>query len=350
MKPYWRSLKKISQKIEEEDLGEKLEELSKRNTSEQRNLEQLLELTKQYYVQEKARKLAEDLQKLGEKQESLSQKDEEENTPEAQEKISEEFREFQKAMEELQKENENLKSPKDLGRNKAEEESVKEEQKSAEEDLQKGTQEKAKQKQKKAAGKMKEMSAQMQSAAMAQSAEQLDADIATLRQILDNLLIFSFEQEDLMKDFRNIDNSNPTYAARLREENLLKENFSHIDDSLYTLALRNPMINEEITKNLTEVGFELDKSLERLAENEIPQGTASQQYVITGANNLAYLLSRILSSLQQQANPQAGKGKGEKEFQLPDIIKKQEEIQPANAGRDAAERGQKTRGKRAGTE
>lgn len=340
-------LKKISEKIGEEDLGEKLEELSKRNTSEQRNLEQLLELTKQYYVQEKARKLAKDLEKLAEKQESLADKSKEENTPDAQEKISDEFEQFQKEMDELEKDNKNLKSPKDLGRDKSEEEKVKQEQKSAEDELQQGQQQKAGQRQKNAAQKMKEMSGNMQSASMAQSAEQLDADIATLRQILDNLIIFSFEQEDLMKDFRNIDNSNPTYSAKLKEENLLKENFRHIDDSLYMLALRNPMINEEITKNLTDVEFELDKSLERLAENEIPQGTASQQYVVTGANNLAYLLSKILGSLQQQANPQAGQGKGQKEFQLPDIIKKQEEIQQQmqegmqpKSGRKPNEKGQ----------
>ena len=59
---------------------ERLDKLSKQNKNQERNLEQLVELTKRYYVAKKAEKLAEELFKLGEKQEKLSEKPEEENT------------------------------------------------------------------------------------------------------------------------------------------------------------------------------------------------------------------------------------------------------------------------------
>ncbi|WP_089661909.1 DUF4175 family protein [Christiangramia echinicola] len=321
-----KELEEYSEKIQKEDLGKKLEELSKQNKNNQRNLEQLLELTKRYYVEEKKQKLARDLEKLSEDQENLSES-EDENTPENQEDLNKEFEDFKDKMNELEKENEKLKQPQDLDREEVKEESIQKDQKDAKENLEQNNNSDAKQKQKDAARKMKQMSQQMQQSSMMQQQEQLEADAETLRQILDNLIVFSFEQEDLLDDFKVIQQNNPKYAGRLKEQSNLRENFRHIDDSLYALAMRNPMVNEVITDKLTNIEFDIEKSIERLSDNEIPQGTSSQQYVVTGANDLANLLDQILSSMQQMmANPQSGNGKGGEEFQLQDIIKEQQQL------------------------
>jgi len=81
----------------------------------------------------------------------------------------------------------------------------------------------------------------------------------------------------------------------------------------------------------------LDKSLERLAENQVVQGASNQQYTITGANDLAYLLSNTLDQMQNSM-PSSGKG-GDSEFQLPDIIKKQEDLN--GKMKDGAKKGNK---------
>ncbi|WP_373057229.1 hypothetical protein [Zunongwangia sp. H14] len=318
-------LQRMTEKISREELGEKLEQMGRKSKTDKRNLEQLLELTKRYYVEEKKQKLARDLSRLSEKQEQLS--GQENQSVQDQEKLTQEYEDFGEQMNELEKANEALKSPKDLGREKADEEDIKWDQQGAEQELKEGNAKKAEGKQKSAAEKMQGMSKRMQQQSAQQQGDQLNADIETLRQILDNLLNFSFEQEDLLKQFRNIEESNPIYANKLRKQNVLKEHFQHIDDSLYTLALSNQMINEEITQNLTNIEYDLDKALERLSENEIPQGTASQQYVVTRSNNLAYLLDRILETMQQMANPQMGDGAAGEEMQLMDIIQKQESLQ-----------------------
>jgi hypothetical protein len=213
-----------------------------------------------------------------------------------------------------------------LGREEVDEESIQKEQREASEELRQGNKQKAKENQKNAAKKMQQMSGRMQMQSMQQEGEQLDADIKTLRQILDNLVTFSFEQENLLNSFKEINHDNPVYASKLKKQSVLREHFEHVDDSLYALALRNPMINEEITSNLTDIEYDIEKALERLSDNQIPQGRASQQYVVTRSNDLAYLLSQILSGMQQMANPQMGKGKGGEEVQLMDIIKKQEKL------------------------
>jgi len=316
-------LQKYADKIGKEELMDKLEKLSKQNTSEQRNLEQLLELTKRYYVQEKTQKLARDLEKLGNEQEKLSKEDSN-NFLEEQKKLSEKFEEFKKEMNSLEKENEDLKKPMKSDREEGTEQEIQEEQKKAEEQLEKNNKEAAKSPQKKAAAKMKEMAAKMKKTQAGAQAEQLDANIDSMRQILDNLMVFSFEQESLMIKFREIRINNPGYPKNLKTQQVLKEHFQHIDDSLIVLAMNNPMVNEEITTKLTNISYDIDKALERLAQNELPQGMASQQYVMTNTNELANMLSDVLGNMEQMANLSMSPGGEGDGMQLPDIIKAQE--------------------------
>ena len=86
-------------------------------------------------------------------------------------------------------------------------------------------------------------------------------------------------------------------------------------------------LSSKIQKDLTSAHYNLDKSLENIAQNNIHQGVSNQQYTMTAANNLADLLSDILQSLQNK-KPGNGKGKGKKgeEINLPEIIKKQNDL------------------------
>jgi hypothetical protein len=320
-----KELQEYADKINREELSEKLQKLSKQNSSKQKNIEQILELTKRYYVQEKTQKLAKDLSKLAEKQEQLSEADPL-NSKENQEKLSEEFKKFQKEMDALEMENEGLKKPYDLEREKTDEMEIGDEQEKAEEKLGENQENQAKKHQKRAAQKMMEMSKKMKSAQTMAQGEQLDANIESMRQILSNLMIFSFEQEELMLNFRKIKINNPAYPRNLKKQHVLKEHFHHIDDSLFALALNNPMITEKITSKLTDIEFDINKSLDRLAQNELPQGIASQQYVMTGTNELANMLADVLGNMEQMANlslSPGGKGQGK---QLPDIIQSQEQL------------------------
>jgi hypothetical protein len=329
-------LEKLQDKIEKEELTEKLENLAKQNKNQEKNLEQLLELNKRYYVAKKAEKLAEEIFKLGEEQEKLADKPEEENTKEAQEELNEKFEEYKKEMEELQKENEGLKSPMDMPQDKPGEKQVDEEQQKATENLEQQNQKGAQKNQKKAGQKMKQMGQQMQMNMMQGQMETISEDVEMLRQILDNLVVFSFEQEDLMEEFKQTDYGNPVFGKKLNIQNDLKLNFRHIDDSLFALSLRQPMISEPINESITEVQYNIDKALERLAENQMRRGIANQQYSVTGANELAILLSELLNNMQNQmmmSGQGQGKGKGQGQgegqgqgFQLPDIIKKQESL------------------------
>ena len=326
-------LQKLADKLQKEELFDKMEKFQQNAKSQQKSLEQLVELTKRFYVQKKMEKIASDLDKLSKEQDKLSEERKENNTSEKQEDLNKQFEKLQKDIEELKKENKDLKAPMDIPVDKKEEEKVKEEMKGAKEELQKQNQQGAKPKQKGAAQKMKQMAQQMQSAMMQMQGQQMQEDARMLRQILDNLLAFSFSQEDIMVAFKGLNRKSPAYANNLKVQHNLKTQFRHVDDSLFALSMRNPMIGEEINKEIGEIHYNLDKSIEELADANVSKGVSHQQYTITSTNKLADFLSNVQDQMQMQMNgegggegmPSPGKGSGG-EMQLPDIIKKQEEL------------------------
>lgn len=337
-------IEKLQEKIGQEDLIKKLDELAKQNKNKKRSLEQLLELTKRFYVEKKLEKLKDDLEKLADEQEKLSNKTEKENTKEKQEELNKQFEDYKKALDELEKDSKELRKPIDIPRDKLDEKEVGNEQQKASDELDKNEQEQnpddktsepteqqkenlknAQKSQNKAAQKMKQMSKQMQGAMSAGGGEQMQEDMEMLRQVLDNLVLFSFNQEAVMNSFKSIDVNHNKYATHLRKQNDLKEHFEHIDDSLFALSLRQPKLSEQVNKEITEVYYNIDKALNLFAENQLYQGVSNQQFAITAANNLADFLSNVLDNMQENMSMSAGKG-GQGDMQLPDIIMSQEEL------------------------
>lgn len=342
-----KEIEKLQDKIKNEELIQKLEELAKQNKNKKRSLEQLLELTKRFYVEKKLEKLKEDLMKLSINQEKLSNEEEKNNTKEKQADLNKQFEQFKEQIEALEKDSKALRKPIEIPRDKLEEKDIEEDQKKALEALKEIDQEKSKKdsedskldnktktkenlknaqkSQKKAAEKMKKMSQQMQAAMSASGGEKMQEDTEMLRQVLDNLVLFSFDQENLMKQFKSIEVNHNRFASYLKKQKNLREHFEHIDDSLFALSLRQPKLSEQVNKEIEDVYYNIDKALDLLAENQLYQGVSKQQFAITAANNLADFLSDVLDSMEENMNMSAGKG-GQGDMQLPDIIMSQEQL------------------------
>ncbi|ETN94072.1 DUF4175 family protein [Zhouia amylolytica] len=318
-------IEKLSEKINKEELTKKLEELSKNNTNNKRNLEQLLELTKRYYVSSKTEKISKDLNELAKKQEELSKEKIDSLSKNKQQDIEEKYDNIKKQLDELEKENGALKKPFELERDKNLEQQTSDDLKNAGDEIQKQNNENAKKSQQNASQKMKKMAKQLSMSMQGSSTESLNEDVEMLRQILDNLLQFSLDQESLMDRFYNIEDDNPNIANYLKRQNDLRALFKHVDDSLFSLSLRQPKMSEVINKNITDVYYNIDKSLEAFAETNYYIGVSNQQYAITATNELSDFLSDILDNLQQSMSQGGGQGSGQ-EMQLPDIIQSQEQL------------------------
>lgn len=350
-----KELEALAEKLQKEDLLEKIDKLKEQSKQEKRTLERILELTKQFYVEKKSVQIMEKLKELSEEQLDLST--EETNSKDEQQRLNEKFDSIKKDFNDLREQNEQLKNPIDIFESEPDEKLIEMDMKEAKESLEKSeneedvdggkSKEKAKDKQRAASERMKELSEKMESGLMEMEMQGLEENIQDLQQILKNLLRFSLDQEDLMLSFESVSSKNADFPEKLKGQIKLKENFEHIDDSLYALSLRMVKLSSKIQEDLSSAHYNLDKSLENIAENRIQQGMSNQQYTMTAANNLADLLSDMLQNLQNQ-KPGSGKGKGkEGELSLPDIIQKQQGMMKKMKEGMDAQKGQGKNGKEA---
>lgn len=318
-------LKELNDKIQNEDLLNKLEKFKQNSKNQTKNLEQLVELTKKYYVEKKAEQLFNKLDKLADRQEKLSEVDKE-NTSEKQEEVKSDFDKIQQELNDLLKENKELKSPLDFDKDNELEKNIDQDLNKAIEELQKSSKAKAKPKQKNAAKNMKMMAKKMSEGLEQNEQEQMEEDVKMLRQILDNLLAFSLSQEEVMVQFKSLKVGSPAFNKYIKRQQNLKQQFKHIDDSLFAMSLRNPKIAEDITKEIGNVQYNVDKSLESLADSQVAKGISHQQYTVAASNKLGDFLSEQLNNMQMamsgmgKGKPKPGSGSG---MQLPDIIIKQ---------------------------
>ena len=332
-------LKTLTEKLDNEGLLERLEKLTKKSKSKERSLSQMLELTKRYYVRQKANQLRNELERLSKQQEQLSDNVFEQSSLKDQREISKKFENMSSELDSLSKQNVSLSKPIPFSETKIEQNSVKKDQKESEQLLNESKElkipnskakalSKAKKSQTKAAQKMMQIAEKLSKLSGGGGQQQLAEDATMLRQVLDNLIFFSFEQEELMLSFRGDNFQQSNFANLLVSQKNIKTHFEHIDDSLFILSLRQPKISERINSEISEVFFNIDKSLDRFTNLQINQGLAAQQYSLTASNNLANLLSDILSSMEMELSP----GQGEGDMQLPDIIMSQEQLQKEAQG------------------
>ncbi len=247
-----------------------------------------------------------------ENQENSDKKESQESLEKQQKELSEKFEDIKKEMEDLKKQNEELNNENPTPDTKEEEKEVEKEQKESEQNMKEKKNKKASENQKKAAKKMKEMQEKMEGAQEQEEEEQNEENQETLRQILDNLVTLSFSQEQLMKDFKNINLADPRFIALAQKQLKLRDDAQIIDDSLTALAKREPKIESFVTREMTEMKANMNQATENLKERKIGTASSKQQFAMTSMNNLALMLSDALKDMQGSPKDDAGEGKGKK--------------------------------------
>ncbi len=316
-------LKKLAEKLNKEGLLERLEKFNQQSKQKNRTLSRILELTRRFYIEKKLTNISQDLKVLSKKQDSLSTS--KNNNFKKQDVIEKDFDKLTNSLKQLKKENKLLSKPMDLPNTRREKYQINEGLRESKQQLKQKNKKGAAIKQKQTAKKMAKMGLKINQSMMGMSGEMHQENILTLQTILDNLIIFSQDQETLLNNFREIDDKNPKFSKYLRKQQVLKDYFEHIDDSIYTLSLRLPSMTVKIQNDITETHYNINLALKNLAQNNIATGVSNQQYAMTFANKLALILSQMLDQIQN-ANPSMGNGKNAQDVNLPDIIKKQSSL------------------------
>lgn len=314
MQQLMEQIQELLQELDKDFALEMMEEFEMNDQQMEQNMERLLELFKQLEVEKEANEIIDELQKLAEEEEKLSQEtvnDEKsaEELQEEQSKINEKFEELQEKLEELEEKNKELSAPKDLGKDNQENaEEIKEDMEQSQEQLEQKENNKASKSMKNASEKMKQMAEKMQGAMQASEMEQMQEDIKALRQLLENLVNLSFDQENLI-DAVNITNpTTPKYVSLVQDQFKLKDDFALIQDSLVALSKRVVQIESFITEKISEIKVNLNESISNLEERQKPLANDNQRRVMKNTNDLAVMLAESMQQMQQQMSSMAGNG------------------------------------------
>ena len=325
MKKMMDEINKLMEEFNKDEFNKLTDEMdmSYKDLSEQldRNLEQL----KRYEVEKNLRQAIDELKKLAEEHQQLSNETNsktksEEELKQKQADHQDKMKQIADKIEKNMQKNKALKEPLKLQNQSQQLEKIKSGMKESSDALQKGKNGKASKQQKNSAEQMQQMASQMQQMMDAATQQQAAQDMESLRQILENLNTFSFEQEAVMLNFRGLRYKDPQYIQLFNQQTKEAENFILIRDSLYALALTQPMIASPINKELLNIERELNKTEKALDDRQSRKAQQSQQMVMTSANNLSLLLSEILKQMNQQSkssckksgncnNPKGGKPK-----------------------------------------
>lgn len=366
MKEKFKELEKLLEKLDKDKMQDAVEKMKLDNKDIEKELDRTLELFKQMEFQQKLTETIDKLDELSQKQEQLSEKSLEKNADskkldEQQKELNKEFEDVKKELDDLEKKNSELEQPNDMHKEKTEqqEKGIEQEMQNSSQQLQNNKNKSASKSQKSAAQQMQQMSQQLSQMQQNQQQQKQEEDMNALRDILENLVQLSFDQEQLMNDVQKTQTQNPQYAKLGQHQKKLKDDSKVIEDSLLALSKRVPQIEALINREISSINMNMDKAIDEITESRAPTdnkdhkqlAVGRQQFAMTSMNNLALLLSEVLKQMQQQMaqqNQQKGQGScskpgggGSPTPSASDLRKMQEQLnQQIQKAKEALEKGQ----------
>jgi hypothetical protein len=341
--------KLLREKNDPQQLQRTLDKLNQNSKNLEKELERTLELFKQLQFEYKFEQAIADLKEKKEAQEILQEKSEhlekqseksdkkgnkdknqeknqekgQEKVEEAgeqskdeksqelakeQEKLNEEFKKSEEKFEELRKLGEELKEEGAPDKEKSEE--IQKSQEESEQNLKENSPSKAKESQKKAVQQMEKMQQQMESSQNEMGMEMEMQNLESLRQIIHGLIKISFDQENLIKQFRELEQNDPRFNVLAQQQLKLKDDVKVLEDSLLELSKKDAMMSSIVTREVTELNTRVDKVIEANKERRRQQASTEMQFSMTAINNLALMLdSHFDMMMQMMKNAKPGKGK-----------------------------------------
>nr|MBA3284193.1 hypothetical protein [Nitrosopumilus sp.] len=212
----------------------------------------------------------------------------------------EEFDKVAEQLKDLEEKNQELQFPNQFEPMEEQQKDIQQEMQQGQQQLQQNKNKKASQNQKNSSKKMEEMAESLEQAQASSEAEQTAEDLDALRELLENLIKLSFDQESLMEELKTTDINDPRYLQLSKDQRKMKDDAKMVEDSLFALSKRVPQIESVINKEIGLVNMNMENSLVNLQDRQTAQARSRQQFAMTSINNLALLLSEVMDALQQQ--------------------------------------------------
>jgi hypothetical protein len=312
MKKMIEDLKKLLEKLDKDQVGKMLEKIKMSNKDMEKQIDRSLEIFKQLEFDKQLTEAIERLNQLSENQEKLAEKTDDKSSvekkiKEEQKEIAQQFEEVKKQIDELEQKNQELEDPNQFPNTDEKQKEIDQQMEQSQQSLDQNQRKESSKAQRNASKGMKSMAQQLQDMQNERDSEQAAEDYEMLREILENLVRISFDQEDLMERTRKISRNDPKYLQLIKEQNDLKDDFTLVEDSLNQLAKRQLMIKPFIMREVSAINRNMEETVRSMDTRNTQIAASKQQYVMTSVNNLALMLSESLKKMESEMNSQCKK-------------------------------------------
>ena len=334
LKKLLEEFQKLAEEFDTQKFNQLTEQMDLTYEDLQKQLDRNLEMLRKMKIEQKLQNVIDNLSKMASEEEKMAEEvSEKRNFDETGEKLDNHFQELDNLQNEIGDAlqlNEELDKPMNFDDFKDEFEDIKQSMENSKNELQNKNRKKSGSSLKETSEKMKNTAFSMQQMLNSNTMKQNMENIQNLKQILSNLVYISFEQEDVIGGITGISSIDPVINEMNLKQHRLHEQTKIVKDSLYALAKRTPQISSLVNNELLSMQINLDKALNQMTEGLLPNARASQQYVMTSANNLALMLNEALDNLENMMqNAQPGDGEDQQPGQQGkpgmDLLKQQSE-------------------------
>lgn len=292
LKKVMDEIEKLLEKLPRDRIQEMLRDLKTDNQQLNDLLDRNLSLLEQLKTEKEIYDLIDKLEKLAEELQNEQSDDKDANA------AKDEFNKMMDELSKIEEHNKSLTDPFDLSRDEQLENDIKQDLNDASSSQQQGDNQQSQQQMNSAGQKMQEMAnklaMQMQMGGMQQMAE----DARLVRELLDNTILASHRQEELMLEVGQLQKDDPQVSEKLVEQSDLLQNFNIVRDSLEAMALRQPIIQNFVFDELHNIETQTNLALRSMNELNLNAATGSQQRSLMAMNNLALMLSESLENMQ----------------------------------------------------
>ncbi|PLX24736.1 MAG: hypothetical protein C0599_01780 [Salinivirgaceae bacterium] len=290
-----KSLMEELQKLQNEIMNDEMPKMDNAELSMdelEKHLDQNLEMLKRYEVEKKQEEVIEEIRKLANEFNDI---DNPKSTEEIEDLKKQVDSTFQKHSDNIEQ-NKNLQDPLELSEFSKEKKEIQDQKDeiNSSEDLQDPD--------KNPGDELDELANQMEMNMNMAMQQQQGEDAAMIRDLLENLLQFSFMQETYIDQFNNYEQFNLNKLKRKQIN--LEERFSTLEDSLNALMSRNAMVALSIGNQIKNIKFNF-RAINKTFEAERFQTIQIyQQVIMQSANELILMLNESLD----QMNSMSGMG------------------------------------------
>lgn len=305
MKQMMNKLQDLMKTMNKEQVQNQMKKMKTSTEDINKALDQQLQLYKQLELEKKVNETVQALRDLADQMNKNASKTNDksiskESLLKEQKRIEEKFNEVKEDIQNINQLNKQLEDPTSFKNTEDLQNNVSQQIQESKQNIEKNNRPKSSQNQRNAAEDMEKIADQINQDFNQSELEQVSEDIETMRQLLDNLVKISFNQEVILNSTKGLKSGSAAVSQVITKQFNVQNDMKLIEDSLNALARRQLAVKPFIQKEVSKIQEHLNNSRTRLQDRQLSQASRDQQFVLTSMNNLALMLKESMKEMQKK--------------------------------------------------